>query len=118
MKTLMLVVLAIVSLTSSALAQDQAASSNEQSLHAASAMSSKPLIVSGKVSPDGRTLVTDIDSEWAVSNPEALKGREGLRVSVKCYVDTEKNRVQILRVKKEDSELKYTANHNDSAFRR
>lgn len=119
MKTSIFVVLAVASLTAGALAQDQAGTnSNEQATHAATAISSKPLMVSGKVSPDGKSLLTDIDSEWAVSNPEVLKGHEGRRVTVKCYVDTEKSRIQVLRVKKEDSELKYAVKHDDSAFRR
>jgi hypothetical protein len=119
MKTSILVVLAIASLAAVAVAQDQAGTnSNEQSTHAGTTMSSKPLVVSGKVSPDGKSLLTDIDSEWAVSNPEVLKGHEGRRVTVKCYVDTEKSRIQILRVKKEDGELKYAVRYDDSAFRR
>ena len=79
----------------------------------------KPLLVSGRVSDAGRTLTTDIDSEWTVSNPDALKGRDGRLVKVKCYVDTEKNRIQILSVKKDDAQSNYTAaRYTDSAFRR
>ena len=118
MKTSIFVVLAIASLTAGALAQDQAGTNSNQATHAGSAMSSKPLVVSGKVSSDGKSLLTDIDSEWAVSNPEVLKGHEGRRVTVRCYVDTEQSRIQVLRVKKEDSELKYAVKHDDSAFRR
>src|ERR1700756_1215274 len=101
MKTSILVVLAIASLMPGALAQDPTGSS-EPARHVATGMSSKPLVVSGKISSDGKALLTDIDSEWIVDNPEAVKGQEGRRVTVKCYVDTEKNRIQILRVKKED----------------
>jgi hypothetical protein len=119
MKAPVLVTLAIASLISGAPAQDQARTdSNEQARQAGTTMASKPLIVSGRVGSDGKTLLTDIDSEWVVANPEALKGHEGSRVSVKCYVDAEKNRIQILRVKKEESELKSAARYNDSAFRR
>lgn len=118
MKTSWVVVLALASLASSAAAQDQAGSGSKSSAQAASALSSKPLVVLGKVGADGRTLLTDIDSEWNITNPEALKGHEGRRVSVKCYVDTDKNRLQVLRVKKEDGESRYSVNYNDSAFRR
>ena len=69
----------------------------------------KPLTVAGQVSNDRKTLVTDIDSEWLVSNPEMLKGHEGRRVTVKCYVDTEKNRIQVLSVKKDLTEATYSA---------
>jgi len=84
----------------------------------ATAASAKPLTVSGKVSTDGKTLLTDIDSEWVVNNAEVLKGQEGHRVTVKCYVNTEKNRIQILSVKRADGEANYAVSHSDSAFRR
>lgn len=81
--------------------------------------STKPLVVSGRVSTDGKTLLTDIDSTWSVSNREALKGHEGRMVHVKCFVDTEKNTIKILSVKRDDSESNYTAvRYSDSAFRR
>ncbi len=78
----------------------------------------KPIVVSGKVSADGRTLATDIDSEWAVSNSALLKGFEGRLVKVKCYIDTAKNKLQILTVKANDNTPRYAAAHMDSAFRR
>jgi hypothetical protein len=78
----------------------------------------KTLTVSGRVSEDGKTLLTDLDSEWAVSNADALKGHEGHLVTVKCYVDSERNRIQILSVKKVSSQSEYAAHSLDSAFRR
>jgi hypothetical protein len=118
MKTSALVVIVIACLVPGALAQDKAGTNSSEQVRAGSAISGKPLVVSGKISTDGKTLMTDLDSEWVVSNPETLKGLEGSRVSVKCYVDTEKSRIQILRVKKEEGELKSASKHNDSAFRR
>lgn len=115
MRSLMLVVLVIAALIPCGLAQEK--TENERSNSAGTTISSKPLTVSGKVSSDGKILLTDIDSEWDVTNPEALKGYEGSRVTARCYVDTQKTQIQILRVKKED-ELKYAAKHSDSAFRR
>jgi len=78
----------------------------------------KSLTVSGKVSVDGRTLLTDIDSEWSISNSEALKGREGTLVTVKCYVDTERSQMRVLSVRSAQPEAKYAARAGDSAFRR
>jgi len=79
----------------------------------------KPLMVSGKVSDAGKTLTTDIDSVWTVSNPEVLRGHDGRLVKVKCYVDTVKNRIQILSVRKDEAQSNYTAaRYTDSAFRR
>lgn len=74
--------------------------------------------VSGKVSADGKTFLTDIDSEWQVSNADALKGHEGRLVRVRCYVDTEKSSIKILSVKGDDNDSNYAARNTDSAFRR
>jgi hypothetical protein len=116
MKTSIVAMLAGLLLISNALfAQEKVNSVRADNAPAASA---KPLMVAGQVSNDRKTLVTDIDSEWLVSNPDALKGHEGRRVTVKCYVDTEKSRMQILSVKKDESESTYSARSADSAFRR
>ena len=120
---LMLVALNIAMWVPVASGQDQAKSAAKpeatgQDHGTARSASAKPLAVSGRVSDDGKSLITDIDSEWAVSNAEMLKGNEGRRVTVKCYVDTERGRIQVLSVKKNESEPKYAARYNDSAFRR
>jgi hypothetical protein len=81
------------------------------------AFSAKPLTVSGKVSADGKTFLTDIDSEWLVSNADVLKGHEGRAVRVKCYVDTEKSSMKILSVKRDD-ESNYAARNTFSAVGR
>ena len=115
MKTSILAALAVVLVVSvSAFAQEKAATTQDH----ASTFSPKPLTVSGKVSADGKTFLTDIDSEWLVSNADALKGHEGRLVRVKCYVDTEKNSIKVLSVRREDSESNYAARNTDSAFRR
>ena len=116
MKTSIVVPLAVMLLMLSALvAQEKVGSPKPDNAAGASA---KPLMVSGKVSGNGKTLVTDIDSEWMVSNADVLKGHEGRRVTVKCYVDTERNRIQILWVRKDEAESNYSARSMDSAFRR
>jgi hypothetical protein len=127
MKRSILATLAMaVAISGCALAQDQGRdrdkdkqdrSAAAQSDRAA-AFSVKSLTVSGKVSTDGKTFLTDIDSEWQVSNADALKGHEGRLVRVKCYVDTEKNSMKILSVKRDDNESNYAARNTDSAFRR
>ena len=76
--------------------------------------STKALTVSGNVSDDGKRFITDIDTDWAINNPDSLKGHEGRLVTIKCYVDSDKNRIQVLSVKTPQ----YTSMHNDSAFRR
>jgi hypothetical protein len=103
-----------LAISSVSFAQDKAVSAQG---HAA-AFAPKPLTVSGKVSTDGKTFLTDIDSEWLVSNADALKGHEGRLVRVKCYVDTEKNSIRVLAVKKDDAESNYAARNTFSAVGR
>ena len=65
-----------------------------------STLSTNPMSISGKVSDDGKTFVSDNDSKsWTVSNPEALKGHEGHQVTVSANVNADKNEVQVLSVK-------------------
>jgi len=113
----MVVPLAVVLLMSSfALAQEHGkADGTNQDRRQTWAASSKALTVSGKVSDDGKRFITDIDTEWIINDSDALKGREGRLVTIKCYVDPDKNRIQVLSVK---TEAQYTAMHGDSAFRR
>jgi len=87
-------------------------------LMAAQGMSGKAVILSGKVSDDGKMIISDTNEKWAVSNTDALMGREGQPITVKCRLDLEKNKVQIISVKRADNESKYAANKGDSAFRR
>jgi len=116
MKLAMWGTLGLVMLAACVMAQDKAAGSRPD---VAQTEASKPLTVSGKVSSDGKTLITDIDSEWMVSNTVALKGYEGRIVRVKCYVDSGRNRIQILAVKRDERDSNYTATrYADSAFRR
>jgi len=115
MKTTILATLAMVLLLSSSiLAQEKPTPTKQEGTTAA-----KVLIVSGRVSSDGKLLDTDLDSQWQISNPEALKGHEGRLVRIRCYVDTARNKIQVLTVKKDDGDANYTATrHTDSAFRR
>ncbi|MGO9086328.1 MAG: hypothetical protein ACLQBK_13965 [Candidatus Sulfotelmatobacter sp.] len=106
---------AMLLLSGASFAQEKASSPTSDSATTASA---KPLLVAGQVSNDRKILMTDIDSEWSVSNPEALRGHEGRRVMVKCYVDTERNKIQILSVKNAENQATYSARSTDSAFRR
>ncbi|HET9407629.1 MAG TPA: hypothetical protein VFO39_10360 [Candidatus Sulfotelmatobacter sp.] len=103
------------------LASGYAAAQEQRSLSAsvdAVSSSGKALTVVGKVGNEGRTLLTDIDSEWTVSNPELLKAYEGRKVTVRCYVDSRRNKVQILFVHRDNGELRVAAQRQDSAFRR
>jgi hypothetical protein len=87
----------------------------EPTAHPAAA---KSMSVFGKVSNDGRTLLTDLDTEWAVSNAGALKGRDGSLVTVKCLVDSEHSQIHVLSVRSTPTEVKYASRQGDSVFRR
>lgn len=99
----------VVSMSSFALAQERGKPDTQTW-----AASTKALTVSGKVSDDGKRFITDIDTEWTINNPESLKSHEGHLVTIKCYVDSDKDRIQVLSVKSPQ----YAAMHSDSAFRR
>lgn len=113
----MAISLAFVVLTSSfGLAQEQAKPGGAGQEHpAAWTASTKALSVLGRVSDDGSRFITDIDTEWIVNNTAALKGSEGRLVTIKCYVDPDKNRIQVLSVRRD---AQYAAKYGDSAFRR
>jgi hypothetical protein len=114
MRRPVLFAIAALAMCASALAQDNAVASQPQP----ATFLAKPLMVSGKVSLDGKKLLTDIDSEWTVSNADALKGHEGSVVRVKCYVDTEKSSIKILSIKREGDDSSYAARNTFSAVGR
>lgn len=101
-----------------ALAQDRPAPGDKPDQPAAQPAAAKSLIVSGRVSSDGRSLVTDLDTEWTISNAEVLRGREGSLVTVKCYIDSARDQIRVLSVKAAQPELKNLSRQGDSAFRR
>jgi hypothetical protein len=48
-----------------------------------SSMSMKAVSITGKISDDGKTFVSDKDSKsWTISNPDAVKGHEGHHVTL------------------------------------
>jgi type 1 fimbria pilin len=87
-------------------------------LAGAQSMSGKTVTISGKISDDAKTLVSDDNVKWAVSNPESLTTRTGQQVTVKCRLGLEKNRIQVLSVKPAANEPRYAVNLGDAAFRR
>jgi len=65
--------------------------------------------LSGKISADGRTFVSDKDNKtWTVSNPEAVKGHEGHEVTPKAHVDEARNEIHVTSVKMGKGEMKET----------
>jgi hypothetical protein len=75
------------------------------------------VILAGKVSDDGKRLLTDDENKWSVANVDALKGLEGRCITVKCRMDVSKQSIRVLSVE-EPSETKHAAHLGDAAFRR
>jgi hypothetical protein len=80
--------------------------------------SSKPVTLSGKVSDDCKTLVAQNNENWSITNPDAVAGREGRQVKIKCRVSAGRHEIQVLSVKPAVAQTAYFANKGDSAFRR
>jgi hypothetical protein len=120
MKSSMFTAVSLALITSGiALAQDRPQpASTKPDTPIARPAATKSLNVSGRVSSDGQSLVTDLDTEWTVSNAEVLKGREGSLVTVKCYVDSDRNQIRVLSVRSAQPEVKFASRQGDSAFRR
>jgi hypothetical protein len=62
--------------------------------------SAKAVKVTGKISDDGKTFVSDKDSKsWTISNPDAVKGHEGHHVTLTAHVYADKNEVHVMSLK-------------------
>jgi hypothetical protein len=121
MKKWILFPLAVVCLwPASALAQDAAKPDPAAQTSPSSKPASKPKTISGKVGENGRTITTAKNNLWTIANPEILKEHAGRQVRVKCriYLNAEASVIQILSIKIIPSEVKFTANPSDAAFRR
>jgi hypothetical protein len=56
--------------------------------------------VTGKISEDGKTFVSDSDSKsWTIANPEAVKGHEGHHVTLTAHANADKGEVHVLSLK-------------------
>jgi hypothetical protein len=77
----------------------------------------KGVNISGKLSGDGKVLVTDDDNNWSVTNPDALKGFEGQYLTVRCRMEPAKRAIRVLSVVEQLDE-KHAARLGDPAFRR
>ena len=62
--------------------------------------SKKAVQVTGKISDDGKTFVSDTDSKsWTITNPDAVKGHEGHHVTLTAHVYADKNEVHVMSLK-------------------
>jgi pentapeptide MXKDX repeat protein len=96
MKKLMTICFALALLTfGAASAQD-----NMQNDNMKADASKKAVQVTGKISDDGKTFVSDKDSKsWTITNPDAVKGHEGHHVTLTAHVYADKNEVHVMSLK-------------------
>ena len=60
----------------------------------------KAIQVTGKISDDGKTFVSDTDSKtWSITNPDAVKRHEGHHVTLTAQVYRDKNGVQVMSLR-------------------
>lgn len=63
-------------------------------------MSKKTVSLSGRVSTDGKTLVTESDGVvWTFVNPDALAENAGARVVVRGYVNATAHEIEVTSVR-------------------
>ena len=85
----------------------------------ASAKSAKKAVsLSGLLSADRKTLVSEENDVWSVSNPEALAGLEGKLLVVKCQLIAKKNEIHVFAAKVAPVVPKSASYKGDSAYRR
>ena len=84
------------------------------------ATSHRVISIAGRASDDGTIVLRNSDGKvWSISNPEILKGHEGLPVVIQGQLDPDKNNeVHVLSVRAGRGEIEYMTKWDDSAFRR
>src|SRR5260370_41439685 len=81
-------------------AQDAAQTDTMKKTDTMSDTKAKAAKVTGKISDDGKSFVSDTDSKtWTINNPEAVKGHEGHHVTLTAQVDADKNEVHVTSLK-------------------
>ena len=69
--------------------------------------SAKAVKVTGKISDDGKTFVSDKDSKsWTIQNPDAIKGHEGHHVTLSAHVYADKGEVHVMSLKMAADKMK------------
>ena len=95
MKKLMTIIFALSLLTSFCLAAQDAAKQDNMKAGTAKAAS-----ITGKISDDGKTFVSDKDGKsWTINNPDLVKGHEGHHVTLKAHVAADTNSVDVVSLK-------------------
>ena len=103
MKKLMAILFALTLLTSLGLvAQDTMPQDSKKS-----DTSTKAASITGKISDDGKTFVSDKDGKsWTISNPDSVKGHEGHHVTLKAHLFADRNEVDVVSLKMAGDSMK------------
>jgi hypothetical protein len=97
MKKLMTMLFAFMLLMSLGLA---AQDTTKQDNNMKSDASGKAASITGKISDDGKSFVSDKDSKsYTIDNPDAIKGHEGHHVTLKARVSDDKASVNVVSLK-------------------
>jgi hypothetical protein len=108
MKRIVTFLFALTLLTSLGLAAQDTMKQDQKS---AAAMTTEH--VTGKISDDGKTFVSDKDGKsWTISNPDAVKGHEGHHVTLKAHVSNDRNEVEVVSLKMAGSDTKKDSSPN------
>ena len=85
----------------------------------ASAKSSgKTVSIFGKLSEDGKSILAKHGQLWAIANPDAVSGQAGHELKLKCRLLAASNQIEVIAVKVIATQVRFTANPGDAAFRR
>jgi hypothetical protein len=103
MKKLMAIIFALTLLTSLGLvAQDTMPQDSKKS-----DTSTKAASITGKISDDGKTFVSDKDGKsWTIGNPDSVKGHEGHHVTLKAHLSADRNEVDVVSLKMAGDSMK------------
>jgi hypothetical protein len=107
MRKLMTIIFALSLLTFFSLAaQDATQQDNVQS-----GTTTKASHITGKISDDGKTFVSDSDGKsYTISNPDAVKGHEGHHVTLKANVSSDQTSVDVVSLKMAGNSMKNSQN--------
>ncbi len=96
MKKLMAILFALTLLTSLGLvAQDTMSQDSKKS-----DTSTKAISITGKISDDGKTFVSDKNGKsWMISNPDSVKGHEGHHVTLRAHLSADRTEVDVVSLK-------------------
>jgi hypothetical protein len=103
MKRLMATLFALTLLTSLGLVAQDATQQDSMK----SDTSTKAASITGKISDDGKSFVSDKDGKsWTISNPDSVKGHEGHHVTLKANVSADKSAVEVVSLKMAGDSMK------------